>query len=407
MTFAAILTTFVSLPIAILAVLAIAGSNTATAATQEHCQEHIYNEGEIVVFASVVDCNITIDTGYTQGEPFDIDVVQLDGKAVEVNTANAFLVMQAAAEIDGIGIGIVSGFRSFEEQEYLYACYVNCNCNNCNLAARPGFSNHNSGHALDLNASAPGVYDWLAANAGAFGFERTVPSENWHWEWWGGGPGGGECMIAACPEVPADGRIVEETDVCFVGGGKQVNLRDVEAGHAGSLLWTKATDSTTPSNYAIWKLNFAQAGRYELAVFLDDGQYGQSKQAAYVVNHAGDSEIVVVDQQSTKGWLSLGVYEFAAGADQSVRLDDNTGEPWADDPGGVRLLFDALQVVPEGVDFGEDDENEDEDEDDDITDDDPDQTGDLIGGCSSSSSGGSFWFVLLMLALLRRRISAS
>ncbi len=389
------------LSFAILVTLAVlASSNTSTAAIQEQCQEH-FAEDEVVVFASVVDCTVTVDTGYTQGEPFDIDVVQVDGKAVEVNTANAFLLMQAAAEIDGVGIGIVSGFRSYEEQEYLYACYTNCNCNNCNLAARPGFSNHNSGHALDLNASAPGVYDWLAANAGTFGFERTVPSENWHWEWWGGGPGGGECTIAACPEVPTDGRIIEETDACFVGGGKQVNLRDVQAGHSGSLIWTKATDSDAPSNYAIWKLNFAQAGRYELAVFVDDGEYGQSRQAAYVVDHAGATETIVVDQQSAEGWLSLGIFDWAEGAEQSVRLDDNTGEPWADDPGGVRLMFDALQVVPEGVDLEEEEEGKDVDEDD------PDETGSLLGSCSSSGGGASFWFIFLVLALLRRRFSAS
>ncbi|HWB78657.1 MAG TPA: MYXO-CTERM sorting domain-containing protein, partial [Nannocystaceae bacterium] len=28
---------------------------------------------------------------------------------------------------------------------------------------------------------------------------RTVPSEIWHWEWWGGGPSGGICDIAAPP----------------------------------------------------------------------------------------------------------------------------------------------------------------------------------------------------------------
>ncbi len=70
---------------------------------------------------------------------------------------------------------------------------MNCNCNNCNRAARPGTSNHQSGHALDLNTSAPGVLSWLNANGARFGFSRTVPSEAWHWEWWGGGPGGGPC----------------------------------------------------------------------------------------------------------------------------------------------------------------------------------------------------------------------
>ncbi|MCB9704246.1 MAG: D-alanyl-D-alanine carboxypeptidase family protein [Myxococcales bacterium] len=135
-----------------------------------------------------IDCAESKDTGYVQGKPFEITVVKIDGKKVEVATANAYYAMQQAAAADGVGLQVVSGFRTMAEQEYLYNCYINCNCNNCNLAAKPGYSNHQSGHALDLNTGAPGVYNWLETHGGAFGFERTVPKENWHYEWWGGGP---------------------------------------------------------------------------------------------------------------------------------------------------------------------------------------------------------------------------
>jgi MYXO-CTERM domain-containing protein len=363
------------------------------------CTEHEPSDDEIVVFASVVDCTISTNTGYSQGVPFDIDVVQVDSKAVEVDTANAFLVMQAAAELDGVGLGIVSGFRSYEEQEYLYGCYVNCNCNSCNLAARPGYSNHNSGHALDLNASAAGVYDWLAANAAEFGFERTVPSENWHWEWWGGGPGGGECGIEerVCAEISADGRIIEETDNCFVGGGQRQYLREVIDGHEDGLIWTKATDSEEPSNYGIWNLNFAASGRYELLVFTDNGEYGQSTQARYIVSYVDGEEAVIIDQSSSDGWLSLGTFSFATETEHSVRLNDNTGEPWAEDPGGVRLMFDALQLVPEEIEPGSVSPGEETP--------DPEAGGGLIGACSAASQRSApLWFLLLgALAFMRRR----
>lgn len=144
---------------------------------------------------SSVDCTETRDTGYSNGMPFSISVVTVDGENVERETANAYYVMAQAADRDGVSLHVVSGFRTMAEQERLYACYLDCNCNNCNLAARPGYSNHQSGHALDLNASAPGVLQWLETHAASFGFERTVPSENWHWEWWGGGPGGGPCGV--------------------------------------------------------------------------------------------------------------------------------------------------------------------------------------------------------------------
>ena len=141
----------------------------------------------------LVSCSSRTDTGYTSGSAFTITVVTADGKPVELSTANAYAVMQAAAAQQGVNIVVVSGFRTMSEQQYLYGCYVNCNCNSCNLAAKPGYSNHQSGHALDLNTSAPGVYNWLTAHGAAYGFKRTVPSEIWHWEYWGGGPGGGPC----------------------------------------------------------------------------------------------------------------------------------------------------------------------------------------------------------------------
>jgi MYXO-CTERM domain-containing protein len=135
-----------------------------------------------------INCSESKDTGYVKGDAFEITVVTVDGKPVEVETANAYYAMQQAAAADGVGIKIVSGFRTMAQQQYLYNCYVNCNCNNCNLAAKPGYSNHQSGHALDLNTGASGVLKWLDAHGSEWGFKRTVPSENWHYEWWGGGP---------------------------------------------------------------------------------------------------------------------------------------------------------------------------------------------------------------------------
>jgi hypothetical protein len=141
----------------------------------------------------VIDCSPWQDTGYVQGSPFPITLVRVDGKPAQIDTANAYHVMQQAAAAAGVSLRIVSGFRSMADQQYLYSCYINCSCNNCNLAATPGYSNHQSGHALDLNTSEGGVLSWLNAHGGAYGFSRTVPSESWHWEWWGGGPGGGPC----------------------------------------------------------------------------------------------------------------------------------------------------------------------------------------------------------------------
>jgi|JI10StandDraft_1071094.scaffolds.fasta_scaffold90491_2 hypothetical protein len=119
--------------------------------------------------------------GFVEGRATRIVVTRLDSKPVEVHTASAYSRMRDAAARDHIRLRIVSGFRTMAHQQALYRAYRR---GRGNLAAVPGQSNHQSGHALDLNTSSPGVLRWLERNARRFGFRRTVPTEPWHWEWW-------------------------------------------------------------------------------------------------------------------------------------------------------------------------------------------------------------------------------
>lgn len=298
----------------------------------------------------LIDCSERTDTGYVDGTPFSITVVTVDGKPLERDTANAYYVMQQAAEANGVSIAVVSGFRTMSEQEYFYDCYVNCNCNNCNLAARPGFSNHQSGHALDLNTSSPGVLDWLDRNGASFGFERTVPSEAWHWEWWGGGPGGGPCASQACEPLPAEGGVIDEGSGCFAAYGPPQFWRAVEgAGHDGSLLWTNAFESDEPSNWARWELLLSARGDYQVEVFLEP-EYAIHQETRYELRHSGVQTAVVLDQSASSGWTPLGRFSFAEGGDQWVSVEDNVLGPVAS---GQRIAVDALRIVPVAA-MGED-----------------------------------------------------
>jgi LAS superfamily LD-carboxypeptidase LdcB len=98
------------------------------------------------------------------------------------DTAAAFNQMHAAARAAGINLPVVSGFRSMEAQRALYQKYLN---GTGNLAAKPGYSNHQGGIAVDVSvgSTSSATYKWLANNASRFGFVRTVPSEPWHWEY--------------------------------------------------------------------------------------------------------------------------------------------------------------------------------------------------------------------------------
>jgi hypothetical protein len=122
-------------------------------------------------------------TGFHEGEPVRLKLVEVAGAEAEVHTAIAFRAMAKAASRAGLDLRIRSGFRSLAQQKRLYRAYRK---GTGNLAARPGYSNHESGRALDIFITDHKVYEWLVAHAAKYGFHRTVPGEAWHWEYLGG-----------------------------------------------------------------------------------------------------------------------------------------------------------------------------------------------------------------------------
>lgn len=134
------------------------------------------------------NCGGAFDNGRLLGQA---SCVCIDGKPVTTMVSEPFRVMRAAAQRDSEILTITSGFRTNSEQEYFYRCYQIKElfgvtvCNNGNLAAVPGTSNHQKGTAIDVstNEGENSAYTWLINNAHKFGFVRTVPKETWHWEY--------------------------------------------------------------------------------------------------------------------------------------------------------------------------------------------------------------------------------
>lgn len=150
----------------------------------------------------------------------------------------------------------------------------------------------------------------------------------------------GDCL--PCATIPAAGRVVDDSEFCFTTGGDPVYIRHVSgAGFANSLQWTHTTALAAPSNYGDWALTFDQSGLYRLEAYTA-APYAQSTKAVYVVQHAGTTDSFQIDQTAVDGWSLLGDVPFAAGGDQSVRVNDNTGEPGS---ANVQLAFDALRVT--------------------------------------------------------------
>lgn len=119
-------------------------------------------------------------TCYRSGVPFRCTLTIVDGIPMEVATAAAYGRMRDAARAAGVPLRAVSGFRTMAHQRALYDAYQR---GAGPIAARPGFSNHQSGVAVDLNTPEGAVLWWLRHHAARFGFRRTVRSEGWHWEY--------------------------------------------------------------------------------------------------------------------------------------------------------------------------------------------------------------------------------
>ncbi len=117
--------------------------------------------------------------------------------------------MIAKAKADGVQLGVVSGFRSIEEQDYLYfkvkAERGESAKTRAEVSAPPGYSEHHTGYAVDLidegqpktyveeSFVTTPAYRWLMRNAAFFNFEMSFPKDNeasvayepWHWRYVG------------------------------------------------------------------------------------------------------------------------------------------------------------------------------------------------------------------------------
>lgn len=110
----------------------------------------------------------------------DIPGVDVDGKPLrlEREAAEAYGDMLEAAAKDGIFLSTHFAFRTMRQQRYQYH-------GNRRMAAKPGYSIHQSGRAIDTNAvvgrKRTAVYWWLKGNAARFGYRPETRSEPWHW----------------------------------------------------------------------------------------------------------------------------------------------------------------------------------------------------------------------------------
>lgn len=116
------------------------------------------------------------------------DLTEADGYLMRKDTADAYLRMKKDAAAEGLEISVISGYRSVEYQGSLYNSYLqnDSQVNVDRYSARPGYSEHHTGMALDLYGSIEGLrnfvktpeYVWVRDNCWRYGFIIRYTTEN-------------------------------------------------------------------------------------------------------------------------------------------------------------------------------------------------------------------------------------
>lgn len=157
------------------------------------------------------DLGIPLDYGRNPRRPTYADATDLE--EVEANivgkmqrlappTARAWRQMKQTAALAGVELLLVSGFRSVRQQADLFRQKLVAGQDIgaiLRVNAAPGFSEHHTGRAIDVatrgtrpltvDFESSKAFEWLAANAVAFGFTMPYGRDNafgfeyepWHW----------------------------------------------------------------------------------------------------------------------------------------------------------------------------------------------------------------------------------
>lgn len=179
-------------------------------------------------------------TGYVKGSPSTFPVESVgNGQVLRSDAAQAFLAMKRDAQRAGIALTATSGFRTNEQQQKLYDGYMQ-NLPGFNMAAKPGYSNHQSGISVDIGGvggfNTP-AYSWLKSNASRYGFVNDVRGEYWHWTF----KGGGTMAVSGVTSTGLSG--LGAVDAPSMGTGALLALVGV-----GAFIWFTREDEPTPES---------------------------------------------------------------------------------------------------------------------------------------------------------------
>ncbi|MDJ0597744.1 MAG: D-alanyl-D-alanine carboxypeptidase family protein [Crocosphaera sp.] len=154
--------------------------------------------------------NILGHLPYEEADPNQLKGITNDGRIkLRTKAADGFLRMQRDARASGIILTPISGFRTVQEQEYLFFEIKRQRNQDtrkrAEVSAPPRYSEHHTGYAIDIgdgqvpathlseNFEQTPAFRWLENNAAKYSFELSFPRNNpqgisyepWHWRYVG------------------------------------------------------------------------------------------------------------------------------------------------------------------------------------------------------------------------------
>lgn len=143
---------------------------------------------------TVLDAQRELSADYVPPDLIDASAANFDaGFQVRRVIVDALASMDRAAANDGLQLLLTSAYRSYRQQSDTFNAFATQLGAEAaaRRAAMPGHSEHQLGTAVDFARSA-GAYDWLAANASAYGFvasyargDSCYEFEPWHYRYVG------------------------------------------------------------------------------------------------------------------------------------------------------------------------------------------------------------------------------
>jgi D-alanyl-D-alanine carboxypeptidase len=134
------------------------------------------------------------------------DLVSYGGYVISAKIKSQLVKMITAAAKAGKPIALTSAYRSYSDQVTTYNHWVSVNGSYAaadKVSARPGYSEHQTGFAVDIGSGGAGLesfantaaYAWMKSNAHKYGFIQRYKSgyesitgysaEAWHWRYVG------------------------------------------------------------------------------------------------------------------------------------------------------------------------------------------------------------------------------